>query len=185
MKKVAEHGSVRDIPEVPEDVERVGYLARHHRRVARPHAGGVPEAHLDGDLQTINLPNEATEKDVEDAYRRFAYSLGCKAMAVYRDGSRDAQVLSTGKTGQSPTLAPQPAEAPPETVKHVSLAEARNGRPRTLSGVTKKMQTGHGPMYVTMNDDEFGPRECFVILGKPGGTAAAFSTLWDGWISRP
>jgi ribonucleoside-diphosphate reductase alpha chain len=41
--------------------------------------------------------------------------------------------------------------------------------------VTKKIRTGHGSMYVTMNDDEFGPRECFVILGKPGGTAAAFS----------
>ena len=55
------------------------------------------------------------------------------------------------------------------------LAEARNGRPRTLTGVTKKIRTGHGSMYVTMNEDEFGPRECFVILGKPGGTAAAFS----------
>ena len=45
--------------------------------------------------------------------------------------------------------------------------------------MTKKIQTGHGPLYVTMNNDEFGPRECFVILGKPGGTAAAFSrTPW-------
>jgi ribonucleoside-diphosphate reductase alpha chain len=49
--------------------------------------------------------------------------------------------------------------------------------------VTKKMQTGHGPMYVTMNDDEFGPRECFIILGKPGGTAAAFSDALGRMIS--
>jgi ribonucleoside-diphosphate reductase alpha chain len=133
-----------------------------------------------GISKTINLPSEATAKDVEAAYR-FAYSLGCKAMAVYRDGSRDAQVLSTGKTQSPPTL-----PASPETeieVKHVSLAEARNGRPRTLSGVTKKLETGHGKMYVTMNDDEFGPRECFVILGKPGGTAAAFSDALGRMIS--
>ena len=65
----------------------------------------------------------------------------------------------------------------------MSLAEARNGRPATLSGVTKKLQTGHGPMYVSLNDDEFGPRECFVVLGKPGGTAAAFSDALGRMIS--
>ena len=184
MKKVAEHGSVRDIPEVPEDVRSVWVTSHDITAEWHVRMQAAFQKHTSmGISKTINLPNEATPKDVEDAYR-FAYSLGCKAMAVYRDGSRDAQVLSTGKTGQSPTLAPPTLpEAPPETVKHVSLAEARNGRPRTLTGVTKKMQTGHGPMYVTMNDDEFGPRECFIILGKPGGTAAAFSDALGRMIS--
>ncbi|CAN5233756.1 vitamin B12-dependent ribonucleotide reductase [soil metagenome] len=184
MKKVAEHGSVRDIPEVPEDVRSVWVTSHDITAEWHVRMQAAFQKHTSmGISKTINLPNEATPKDVEDAYR-FAYSLGCKAMAVYRDGSRNAQVLSTGKTGQSPTLAPPTLpEAPPETVKHVSLAEARNGRPRTLTGVTKKMQTGHGPMYVTMNDDEFGPRECFIILGKPGGTAAAFSDALGRMIS--
>jgi ribonucleoside-diphosphate reductase alpha chain len=146
-----------------------------------------------GISKTINLPNEATVENVEDAYR-MAYSLNCKGIAVYRDGSRDAQVLSTGKTekpGEKPTMtaaSPEAPTAPPvsppaEGQRFSSLAEARNGRPRTLSGVTKKIQTGHGPLYVTMNDDEFGPRECFVILGKPGGTAAAFSDALGRMIS--
>jgi ribonucleoside-diphosphate reductase alpha chain len=147
-----------------------------------------------GISKTINLPSEATPKDVEDAYR-LAYSLDCKGIAVYRDGSRDAQVLSTGRTekqpGEKPTMTPASPEAPTappvsppaEGQQFSSLAEARNGRPRTLSGVTKKIQTGHGPLYVTMNDDEFGPRECFVILGKPGGTAAAFSDALGRMIS--
>ena len=129
-----------------------------------------------GISKTINLPNEATTQDVEDAYRQ-AYSLGCKGIAVYRDGSRDAQVLSTGKT----RVGVQPGTEIQK--EYVSLAEARNGRPRTLSGVTKKIQTGHGPLYVSMNDDEFGPRECFVILGKPGGTASAFSDALGRMIS--
>jgi ribonucleoside-diphosphate reductase alpha chain len=178
MKKVAEHGSVREIPEIPEDIRSV-WVTSHDIS---------PEWHVRmqaafqkytsmGISKTINLPNEATPKDVEDAYR-LAYGLNCKGIAVYRDGSRDAQVLSTGKTQEPATPAPEV-----EVVKHISLAEARNGRPRTLSGVTKKLQTGHGPMYVTMNDDEFGPRECFVILGKPGGTAAAFSDALGRMIS--
>src|SRR5215211_7258801 len=180
IRKGAEHGQVREIPEVSEDVRRV-WVTSHDI---------TPEWHVRmqaafqkytsmGISKTINLPYEATPEDVEDAYR-LAYSTGCKGIAVYRDGSRDAQVLSTGKTekpGEKPTLTPASPEAP--TAPPVSppaeegqrrqtfssLAEARNGRPRTLSGVTKKIQTGHGPLYVTMNDDEFGPRECFVILG--------------------
>jgi ribonucleoside-diphosphate reductase alpha chain len=200
MRKVAREGSVRGILEVPEDVRSV-WVTSHDIS---------PEWHVRmqaafqkytsmGISKTINLPSAATPKDVEDAYR-LAYSLGCKGMAVYRDGSRDAQVLSTGKTekpGEKPTMTPASPEAPtappvsppPGTPQEgqrqtfSSLAEARNGRPRTLSGVTKKIQTGHGPLYVTMNDDEFGPRECFVILGKPGGTAAAFSDALGRMIS--
>ncbi|MDQ5817578.1 MAG: vitamin B12-dependent ribonucleotide reductase, partial [Actinomycetota bacterium] len=173
MKKVAEHGTVRDssaFPEVPEDVRSV-WVTSHDIS---------PEWHVQmqatfqkytsmGISKTINLPREATVEDVEDAYR-LAYSLSCKGIAVYRDGSRDAQVLSTGKTekpGEKPTMTPASPEAPtappvsppPGTPQEgqrqtfSSLAEARNGRPRTLSGVTKKIRTGHGSMYVTMNDD--------------------------------
>ena len=196
MKKVAKEGSVRHIPEIPEDVRNVWVTSHDISSEWHVRMQAAFQKHTSmGISKTINLPNEATLKDVEDAYR-FAYSLGCKAMAVYRDGSRDAQVLSTGKTekkpGEKPTITPASPEAPtappmsppaPEGQGFVSLAEARNGRPRTLSGVTKKLSTGHGPMYVTMNDDEFGPRECFVILGKPGGTAAAFSDALGRMIS--
>jgi ribonucleoside-diphosphate reductase alpha chain len=194
MKKVAEHGSVRGIPEVPEDVRRVWVTS--HDITSEWHVRmqvAFQKYTSMGISKTINLPNEATVEDVEDAYR-MAYSLNCKGIAVYRDGSRDAQVLSTGKTekpGEKPTMtasSPEAPTAPPvsppaEGQRFSSLAEARNGRPRTLSGVTKKIQTGHGPLYVTMNDDEFGPRECFVILGKPGGTAAAFSDALGRMIS--
>jgi len=179
MKKVAEHGSVRDIPEVPEDVR--GTWVTSHDISAEWHVkmqASFQKHTSMGISKTINMSNDATVQDVEDAYMQ-AFSTGCKGIAVYRDGSRDAQVLSTGKTGaQAPANAEQT-----EVVKHVSLAEARNGRPRTLSGVTKKVQTGHGPLYVSMNDDEFGPRECFVILGKPGGTAAAFSDALGRMVS--
>ncbi len=193
MKKVAEHGSVRDIPEAPDDV-RSAWVTSHDISSdwhVRMQAAFQKHTSM-GISKTINLPSHATPEDVGDAYR-LAYGTGCKAIAVYRDGSRDAQVLSTGKTaksGENPTMTPASPEAPaappaspPSEAHHVSVAEARNGRPRTLSGVTKKLQTGHGPLYVTMNDDEFGPRECFIVLGKPGGTASAFSDALGRMIS--
>jgi ribonucleoside-diphosphate reductase alpha chain len=185
MKQVAEHGSVRDIPEVPEDVRNV-WVTSHdigsdwHVRMQ----AAFQKYTSMGISKTINLPNEADTGDVGDAYLQ-AYRTGCKGIAVYRDGSRDAQVLSTGSTGKAETPEEPPTGAPADlaTGNYISLAEARNGRPRTLSGVTKKLQTGHGQLYVTMNDDEFGPRECFVVIGKPGGTAAAFSDALGRMIS--
>jgi ribonucleoside-diphosphate reductase alpha chain len=192
MKKVAEHGSVRDVPEVPDDLRSVWVTSHDISSEWHVRMQAAFQKYTSmGISKTINLPYEASVEDVEDAYMQ-AFATGCKGIAVYRDGSRDAQVLSTGKTEkkpmESPTMTPASAEAPtspavtpPEGASTTgeqrfnSLAEARNGRPNTLMGVTKKIRTGHGPMYVSMNDDEFGPRECFVILGKPGGTAAAFS----------
>jgi ribonucleoside-diphosphate reductase alpha chain len=97
MKKVAREGTVRDIPEVPEDVRSV-WVTSHdissdwHVRMQ----AAFQKYTSMGISKTINLPREASPKDVEDAYR-LAYSLGCKGIAVYRDGSRDAQVLFTGK----------------------------------------------------------------------------------------
>ncbi len=179
IRKVAEHGGLADIEEVPADLKAlwrtsVDVSPEFHVRMQ----AAFQEHTSMGISKTVNLPAEATVEDVADAYR-LAYDTGCKGIAVYRDGSRKEQVLSTGKTGRSK----EPSAGQPETPGPMSLAEARNGRPGDLSGVTKKLQTGHGPMYVTLNDDEFGPRECFVVLGKPGGTAAAFSDALGRMIS--
>ena len=179
MKKVAERGGVRGIDEVPDDVRRVWATSQEISPEHHVLMQAAFQKHTSmGISKTINLPHDASVEDVEDAYMQ-AFATGCKGIAVYRDGSRDAQVLSTGSSANGKAghqEAPTPA-APP------TLAEARNGRPNTLSGITRKVRTGHGPMYVTMNDDEFGPRECFVILGKPGGTAAAFSDALGRMIS--
>ena len=190
MTKVARHGSVRDgalFPEIPDDVRATFATSGDISPEWHVRMQAAFQTHTSmGISKTINLPNEASVEEVKDAYE-FAFEQGCKGIAVYRDGSRDAQVLSTGKTDSAEKPVERPdagdqdepsASPPPQT-----LAEARNGRPGTLSGVTKKLKTGHGPMYVSMNDDEYGPRECFIVLGKPGGTAAAFSDALGRMIS--
>jgi len=108
--------------------------------------------------KTINLPNEATQDDVRDAYLQ-AYELGCKGVTIYRDGCRDSQVLSTGKTKEA------------KQVRGISV-EPRP-RPEAVTGVTRTMVTGCGKLYVTINSDDRGPFEVFGNMGKAGGCVAS------------
>jgi ribonucleoside-diphosphate reductase alpha chain len=104
--------------------------------------------------KTINLPKQATPADVKKAYE-LAFELGCKGITVYRDGSRDAQVLSVPTTEHG--RKPRP-------------------RPEVTHGTTIKKKTGDGNLYVTINEDEAGrPFELFAQLGKAGGCSAAMT----------
>ena len=108
--------------------------------------------------KTINLPNSATVENVADAYR-LAWETGCKAVTVYRDGSKSMQVLETGASDKK-----QDDE---------ELLVPRQ-RPASVRGVTDRVRTGHGNMFVTVNFDEDGsPFEVFTTHGKAGGCDAA------------
>ncbi|MCI0439852.1 MAG: hypothetical protein L0177_12080, partial [Chloroflexi bacterium] len=112
--------------------------------------------------KTINLPNSATVDDVANAFW-LAWQTNCKAVTVYRDGSKSMQVLETGKKAK-------PAE---EVEEHTHLIVPRQ-RPTTVRGVTERVRTGHGTMFVTVNfDDEGHPFEVFTTLGKSGGCHGA------------
>ena len=127
--------------------------------------------------KTINFPHDATTLDVATAYT-MAYDLGCKGITVYRDGSKAGQVLSTGETGK------QSESADAEGGDRDALAsivgpelrgyQTPRQRPQTISGITERVRTGHGNMYVTINFDEGGmPFEVFGNLGKAGGCDSA------------
>ena len=104
--------------------------------------------------KTVNLPTEATEKDVEEIYLS-AYRLGCKGVTIYRDGSRDKQVLNIGTAAkEKPTIAPR-------------------SRPLRTHGMTERIQTGCGKLYVTINSDTKGMCEVFAQMGKTGGCASS------------
>ena len=113
--------------------------------------------------KTINLPNESTIEDISNAYK-LAWETDCKAVTVYRDGSKSLQVLETGKAD---------SETPDGDPSDHNMLVPRQ-RPTTVRGVTERVRTGHGTMFVTINFDEHDqPFEMFTTLGKAGGCHAA------------
>jgi ribonucleoside-diphosphate reductase alpha chain len=130
--------------------------------------------------KTVNFPHTATTGDVEKVYL-LAYHLGCKGVTIYRDGSRDEQVLSTGATEKARKAAGQMAvaSASPE------LAEEKKPRrrPALTVGITQKIPTGCGNLYITINEDEEGICEVFSTMGKSGGCASSQSEAVSRMVS--
>ena len=155
MRKIADNnGSVQGIEEVPEEVQRIFVTAldispEWHVRMQAAFQKYVDNA----TSKTINLRQDATVEDVKKAYM-LAYQLKCKGITVYRYGSRPEQVISAKEERVAEPLSPRP-------------------RPPVVRGVTRKIATGCGNLYVTMNEDEHGLFEVFARLGKAGGCADA------------
>ena len=123
--------------------------------------------------KTINLPNSASVEDVRAAYE-LAWETGCKAVTVYRDGSKSLQVLETGSGEEGANEEEETAPAKAETVVGTPSLLAPRQRPTSVAGVTDLVRTGHGNMYVTITFDETGrPFEVFTALGKAGGCDSA------------
>jgi ribonucleoside-diphosphate reductase alpha chain len=119
--------------------------------------------------KTINFPHDATVAEVAEAYQS-AYALGCKGITVYRDGSKAEQVLSTGTSVESS----EPTSTSSVVEIEVPGPRVPRERPRQTQGITERVRTGHGNMYVTVNLDGDGkPFEVFGTMGKAGGCDAA------------
>ena len=164
QKIVDNNGSAQGLGVIPDDLQRIFVTAReidpqwHVRMQAAFQTHGVENAVS----KTINFPNSATKEDVAQAYL-LAYQLGCKGLAVYRDGSRQFQVLETKKSGEPETK---------ELGTPRGAIEPR-ARPEITTGRTVKNRTGCGSIYVTINEDKEGLAEVFVRIGKSGGCAAS------------
>ncbi|SEA15631.1 ribonucleoside-diphosphate reductase class II [Desulfuromusa kysingii] len=167
MQEIAEKGTVQDIEAIPADVRRV--FVTSHDITPNDHVlmQAAFQRHTDNAVsKTVNFSREATREDVATVYR-LAYKEGCKGVTIYRDGSRDMQVLSVA--GKDDTEENQDASIPMESKKPSRKRE----RPRALTGSTYQMETGCGPLYITINEDENGLFELFTTMGKAGGCAAS------------
>jgi len=159
IAKVAESGSIQNL-DLPADIKRVFKTALEIAPEWHVRMQASFQKFTDNAVsKTINLPNSATRADVEKAFM-LAYELKCKGITVYRDGSREEQVLVTKKTEK---------EKPRKPAKFI---EPRP-RPRVTVGRTIETKTGCGSLYVTINEDNEGIAEVFVQLGKSGGCAAS------------
>ncbi len=174
MEQLAASGSLEDldVPGWVKEVFRVSHDIdpRWHVRMQ-----AAFQTYTDNAVsKTINFPHDATVDDVAEAYQS-AYVLGCKGITVYRDGSKADQVLSTGASGDA-AQAPAPPTAVEPTVVEIEVPAPRipRERPRQIQGITERVRTGHGNMYVTVNLDGDGmPFEVFGTMGKAGGCDAA------------
>jgi ribonucleoside-diphosphate reductase alpha chain len=170
------------------------------------------QEHCDSAIsKTTNFAHTATKEDVRAIYE-LAYQMNCKGVTVYRDGSRDAQVLSTGATADAaakregasapdPSLKREVAELK-GTLAEVTAAKAKlekmlfdsetenlqrrqkRSRPDVLKSTAIRKETPLGTMFVHITEDDKGtPFEVFINLGKAGGSAMADAEAMGRLIS--
>jgi ribonucleoside-diphosphate reductase alpha chain len=123
---------------------------------------GVVQKYIDSSISsTVNLAEETTVDTVADIYMT-AYKADLKGITVYREGSREGILITDDKSSENEEQNSETAE----------MKTARN-RPSITEGKTRRMRTGDGTLYVTVNEDENGLCEVFTAIGKAGGTVAA------------
>ncbi len=197
IEMIAKQGHIH-FDEVPEKWQRVFVTAHDITPEWHVRMQAAFQENCDSAIsKTTNFSHTATPEDVRAIYE-LAYDLKCKGVTVYRDGSRDNQVLSTGATagakaerdgkhdarGEVGNLKGTITELEAEITslrKNLFDAEAENlqrrqkrARPDTLRGTTSRMETPLGTMFVNITEDDRGqPFEVFINLGKAGGAAMA------------
>jgi len=187
-EKIVQEGSVANIAGIPQDVKDTFRVAMDISAVDHIRAQGAFQKYVENSIsKTINFPNEATIQDIEDGYI-LAWRLGCKGCTLYRDGSREVQVLNLNKNlDKAKSLAPgmehmtmaAKESGVAEKVEQILSAKIVNGsnnyktipreRPEVMRGLTYRTRTSYGNLFVTINEDDHGPFEVFSSLGKAGG----------------
>lgn len=176
MEDIGAHKSLADIDEIPEDVRRLFVTAYDVSPDCHIRMQAEFQKHTDNAVsKTVNFRNEAAREDVLQAYL-LAHQLGCKGVTVYRDGSREFQVLTTGSA--APAVAEQQVSLTP---KAASISP--RSRPALTRGSTERVTTGCGKLYITINEDEEGLCEVFTTIGKSGGCTASQSEATARMIS--
>ncbi|MEK4435121.1 adenosylcobalamin-dependent ribonucleoside-diphosphate reductase [Paenibacillus sp. FSL K6-2862] len=154
--------------------------------------------------KTANCPADFTVEDTAQLYE-LAFDLGCKGVTIYRDGSRDVQVLSTTKkeeansevseqtsvtdpvketsaANETTAFTSEPSETENEGKTSVAASPAAKvldkqykSRPQVLRGATYKINTPFGMAYITINDLGGIPAEIFLNVGKAGSDVFAMA----------
>jgi len=155
MKRIAGTGSIREFQEIPQDLRRLFVTAHEVSPYWHIRLQAAFQKYTDNAVsKTVNFPKQAAAEDVREVYLK-AFELGLKGVTIYRDGSREEQVLSFGKAkAKMQYITPRP-------------------RPERTTGVTELITTGCGKLYVTVNQDDQGFCEVFAQMGKTGGCASS------------
>ncbi|MBN1850156.1 MAG: vitamin B12-dependent ribonucleotide reductase [Deltaproteobacteria bacterium] len=157
MDTIAKKGSIQGLKEIPEDIRKVFVTAHDVTPEWHIRMQAAFQKYTDNAVsKTVNLPKDASTEDVKKVYD-LAYKLGCKGVTIYRDGSKENQVLSFDN----------------QTPKSTALVNGVKDRPETLTGFTTKILTGLGNLYVTITEMDGEPFEVFATIGKSGRSTTA------------
>jgi ribonucleoside-diphosphate reductase alpha chain len=157
MDEVAAQGSIHRINHIPEDVREIFVTAHDVSPEWHIRMQAAFQKYTDNAVsKTVNLPGDATVDDVCKVYD-LAYELGCKGVTIYRDGSKENQVLSFSGSEDS----------------DIGFMAAVKDRPETLDGFTTRVKTGLGQLYVTVTEYAGQPFEVFATIGKSGRSTTA------------
>ena len=169
MRKIAHSGNIQNVREVPENIRKLFVTAHDISPEDHIRMQAAFQKYIDNAVsKTVNFPYEATVEDVAKVYK-LAYELDCKGVTTYRDRSRTKQVLYKGMVSQS-------RDHLKEEGDFREVERKPKSRQDVIHGTTRKIRTGCGNLYVTINEDEEGRLfEIFNQIGKAGGCAASQS----------
>ena len=159
-EEVAAKGMLNDIEGIPDKWKKIFVTSHDISPNWHIKMQAAFQKYIDNAVsKTVNFPNDATVNDVRNVYMA-AYKLGCKGVTIYRDGSRNEQVLNLGTEYKMMEISEEVKSFMPRP------------RPKMLIGNTIETMTGCGKLYVTINQDEEGNFfEVFTSIGKAGGCA--------------
>lgn len=162
MKEIAQTGSIHSLKEIPEHIKKIFVTSHEISPEWHIKMQGAFQKYTDNAVsKTVNFRNEATREEVAEVFQ-LAYKLGCKGVTIYRDGSRDAQVLNIGKVKEK-----EGNEQTTQQKVHHDIVP--RPRPDITTGFTEKVRIGCGNLYITVNYDEQGICEVFTNTGRAGG----------------
>ena len=171
LERIVTEGTLKDIPEVPEDVKKVFVCTRDIAPEWHIRMQAAFQKNCGASIsKTINLPHDATREDVEKSYL-MAWETGCKGTTVYRDGCRDEQPMALKKEEKKPAAEQVPKKRASEEWK---IRRPLKTAP-FLPAVRMKQGTPLGNMHVTITVDPatLHEVELFAQLGKAGDTASS------------
>jgi len=160
MKRIATEGTIAHIEELPEDLRRVFVSAHDINPEDHVRMQAAFQKNTDNAVsKTVNFCHSATREEVAEVYM-LAFHLDCKGVTIYRDGSRNEQVLNIGKVKKD-------GDTVEETAIETHIMP--RSRPDTVMGITERVKIGCGNLYITVNYDDQGICELFTNTGKAGG----------------
>ncbi len=159
MADIAKDGTVMGNTQIPIELRKVFVTAHDIKPEIHIKMQAAFQKHTDNAVsKTVNLPHDATKDDVRYIYDQ-AFALKCKGVTIYRDGSKDNQVLTVSGNG--------------EKINGTDFLLAGRERPNILEGFTERIKTGMGYLYVTVSEYNHRPFEIFATVGKSGKSTQA------------